>query len=53
MGDQFWGDRCGTLTDPHGFSWTIATHKEDLSPQEMEQRQAEWMKRFAAQPAHG
>ena len=48
MGDQFWGDRCGTLTDPHGYRWTIATHKEDLSPQEMEQRQAEWMKQFAA-----
>lgn len=23
MADQFWGDRCGTLTDPHGYSWTI------------------------------
>ena len=48
MADQFWGDRCGTLTDPHGYRWTIATHKEDLTPQEMEQRQAEWMKQFAA-----
>jgi PhnB protein len=46
MADQFWGDRCGTFTDPHGYSWTIATHKEDLSPQEMQQRQAEWMKQF-------
>jgi PhnB protein len=52
MADQFWGDRCGTLTDPHGYSWTIATHKEDLSRQELEQRQAEWMKSFAKQPAH-
>ncbi len=52
MGDQFWGDRCGTLTDPHGYRWTIATHKEDLSPQEMEQRQKEWMKKFAPQFAH-
>ena len=32
MADQFWGDRCGTFTDPHGYSWTIATHKEDLTP---------------------
>lgn len=48
MADQFWGDRCGTITDPHGYAWTIATHKEDLTPQEMEQRQAEWMKQFAA-----
>ena len=52
MGDQFWGDRCGNLTDPHGYRWTIATHKEDLSPQEMQQRQDEWMKSFAQQPAH-
>lgn len=52
MADQFWGDRCGTLTDPHGYRWTIATRKEDLTPQEMQQRQDEWMKQFAAQPAH-
>jgi PhnB protein len=52
MADQFWGDRCGTLTDPQGYSWTIATHKEDLTPQEMQQRQAEWMKNFAPQPTH-
>ncbi len=52
MQDQFWGDRCGTFTDPHGYRWTIATRKEDLTPQEMEQRRAEWMKRFAAQPTH-
>jgi uncharacterized glyoxalase superfamily protein PhnB len=47
MADQFWGDRCGTLTDPQGYRWTIATRKEDLSAKEMEQRQAEWMKSFA------
>ncbi|HMF10528.1 MAG TPA: VOC family protein [Thermoanaerobaculia bacterium] len=52
MADQFWGDRCGTFTDPHGYRWTIATRKEDLTPQEMDQRQKEWMKQFAAQPAH-
>jgi PhnB protein len=50
--DQFWGDRTGTVVDPHGYTWTIATHKEDLTPQELQQRQAEWMKKFAAQPAH-
>jgi PhnB protein len=49
MQDQFWGDRSGTLTDPQGFTWTIATRKEDLTPQEMQQRQEEWMKTFAAQ----
>jgi PhnB protein len=52
MADQFWGDRSGTFTDPHGYRWTIATHKEDLSPQELEQRQAEWMKKFAPQLAN-
>jgi PhnB protein len=52
MADQFWGDRCGTFTDPHGYRWTIATHKEDLTPQEMQQRQQQWMKQFASQPAH-
>ena len=36
--DQFYGDRSGTLVDPFGHKWTIATHKEDLSPQEMQKR---------------
>ena len=52
MADQFWGDRCGTFTDPQGYRWTIATRKEDLSREEMEQRQAEWMKQFMPQPTH-
>ncbi len=52
MQDQFWGDRSGTFTDPFGYGWTIATHKEDLTPQEMERRQAEFMKNFP-QPVHG
>ena len=52
MQDQFWGDRSGTLTDPHGYTWTIATHKEDLTREELQQRQDEFMKRFAAQPSH-
>jgi PhnB protein len=53
MADQFWGDRSGTFADPHGFTWTIATHKEDLTPEEMKQRTDAFMKSFAAaQPAH-
>jgi len=48
--DQFWGDRSGTLKDPSGYQWTIATHKEDLTPEEIEQRQAEFMKQFAGHP---
>jgi PhnB protein len=51
MQDQFWGDRSGSFVDPHGYQWTIATHKEDLTPEEMKQRQNEFMKRFA-QPTH-
>ena len=38
--DQFYGDRSGTLTDPFGHVWTIATHKEDVTPEEVEKRLA-------------
>ena len=43
--DQFYGDRSGTLRDPFGHQWTIATHKEDLTPEEIGKRAAEWMKK--------
>lgn len=48
MQDQFWGDRTGTIIDPEGYRWNIATHKEDLTPEEMKTRQDEWMRQFAA-----
>lgn len=35
VGDQFWGDRCGTVIDPFGHKWTIATHIEDVSQDEI------------------
>jgi len=38
--DQFYGDRSGTLTDPFGHVWTVATHKEDVSPEEIDKRLA-------------
>jgi PhnB protein len=38
--DQFYGDRSATLTDPFGHVWTIATHAEDVSPEEMQRRMA-------------
>jgi PhnB protein len=38
--DQFYGDRSGTLTDPFGHVWTVATHTEDVSPEEIEKRLA-------------
>lgn len=36
--NMFWGDRYGRLTDPFGQSWSLATHVEDVPPQEMEKR---------------
>jgi len=36
--DQFYGDRSGFIQDPFGHLWGVATHKEDVSPQEMEER---------------
>ena len=38
--DKFWGDRYGAVTDPFGHMWGIATHKEDVSPEEMGKRAA-------------
>jgi PhnB protein len=38
LADMFWGDRYGKLTDPFGHSWSLATHKEDVTPEEMKQR---------------
>lgn len=38
--DQFWGDRSGKLLDPWGHVWSLATHIEDVSPEEMEKRAA-------------
>jgi PhnB protein len=40
VADQFYGDRNGTIQDPYGHVWTIATHKEDVSQEEMERRAA-------------
>jgi PhnB protein len=36
--DQFYGDRAGTITDPFGHQWTIATHKEDLTMEQLQER---------------
>lgn len=40
VADQFYGDRNGTIQDPFGHIWTISTHKEDVSPEEMQRRAA-------------
>lgn len=42
LGDAFWGDRYGQVRDPFGHVWAIATHKEDLTPDEMKKRTAEF-----------
>jgi PhnB protein len=43
MKDQFYGDRSGSLTDPFGHQWTIATHVEDVSMEEMKRRAEKMM----------
>lgn len=45
--DMFWGDRMGNLSDPYGYTWTLSTHTQDLTEQEME----EGAKAFYAQMA--
>lgn len=47
VANQFYGDRSGTLEDPFGHVWTVATHVEDVPPEEM-QRRAEAAMRSAA-----
>ena len=42
--NKFYGDRSGTLTDPFGHVWTISTHKEDLTPEEIGSRFDAWNK---------
>ncbi len=41
--DQFYGDRSGQLEDPFGHRWSVASHVEDVPPEEMEKRMAEFM----------
>ena len=40
ISDQFWGDRYGHVQDPFGMMWSIATRKEELTPEEIQERQA-------------
>jgi PhnB protein len=48
LADMFWGDRFGQVTDPFGHSWSIATHKEDVPPDELRKRAEAAM----SKPAH-
>ena len=48
--DQFWGDRMGTLTDPFGHKWSIATHVEDVPPEQFQERMKQSEKLRQTQP---
>jgi PhnB protein len=49
--DMFWGDRCGTVVDPEGYSWMIATHVAEPTPAEMRKRMKEQTANQAASAA--
>jgi uncharacterized glyoxalase superfamily protein PhnB len=49
--DCFWGDRYGILRDPFGHRWSVATHLEDLSPRELQERAAEFSAKHADSPS--
>ena len=49
LADMFWGDRFGRLKDPFGHSWSVATHKEDVAPAEMQKRMQEAMAKMGQQ----
>jgi PhnB protein len=41
--DMFWGDRCGTVVDPDGYSWMVGTHKAEPTSKEMKERMRQQM----------
>lgn len=43
VADQFYGDRSGSVVDPFGHVWTLSTHREDLTPAQMQERMNAWM----------
>jgi PhnB protein len=48
IGDQFWGDRWGSFTDPFGLNWSVATRREDLTPEELEKRAQDFYRQMAS-----
>jgi uncharacterized glyoxalase superfamily protein PhnB len=53
VADMFWGDRCGTITDPDGYTWMVGTHIGDYTPQEMKAKMKEQMSGQAEGAASG
>lgn len=51
--DMFWGDRYGKLSDPFGHQWGLATHKEDVAPQEMKKRAEAFFAQMAQRQTGG
>ena len=49
--DMFWGDRCGTVVDPEGYVWMVATHKAEPTPQQMQKAMKEPMSNMQASAA--
>ena len=48
VADMFWGDRCGRLVDPEGYSWYVATHIAEPTPAQMKKQMIEDMKKWQA-----
>ena len=51
VSDMFWGDRCGRLVDPEGYTWYVATHIAEPTPAQMKKQMIEDMKKWQAQRA--
>lgn len=49
VADMFWGDRIGKVADPFGHEWTLATHMEDLAPEEIRKRAGAFFAQMAKQ----
>jgi PhnB protein len=53
LDNMFWGDRYGKFNDPFGHSWGVATHVEDVAPEEMKRRSEEWTAKMGKAAAAG
>jgi uncharacterized glyoxalase superfamily protein PhnB len=51
--DKFWGDRYGQMVDPFGHKWALGSHKDDVSPEEMEKRGKAIFEQMAKQAGKG